>query len=162
MAHRERSIPAGDPLAGRLRVYLLRGRLDRRIACGDRCDSTDLLAIRASQLTHPRTRHQTARGLRRIVGYADRLGSRPNFSAVMIERAAVIAGRQAILGLAERLDGAAQVSPRGVALARQLLSDGLSPLFNRHAERSVIQAIWEVEDALEADAPVLGSGAVSS
>jgi hypothetical protein len=161
MAHRERSIPARAPLAVRLRVYLLRGRLDRQIACGDRCDSTDL-ATRASQLTHPRTRHQTARALHRIIDYADRLGSRPNFSAVMIERPAVIAGRQAILGLAERLDGAAQVSPRGVALARQLLSDGLSPLFNRHAERSVIQAIWEVEDALEADAPVLGSGAVSS
>jgi hypothetical protein len=134
-------------------VYLSRGSLDRQIAAGRPYDSTAALALRASQLTHPRTLRQAACQLHRIVEYVDRPGPHPIFTAVVIERAAVMAGRHAVLGLAERLEGSAPVSPRGVALVRLLVSDGLSPLFNRHCERTVIQAIWEVEDALEALPP---------
>ncbi|MGA2320677.1 MAG: hypothetical protein ABSG95_08020 [Solirubrobacteraceae bacterium] len=131
-------------------MYATRWRLDRRIAAGSAQESTPALSLRARQLTSPRTRQQIARELRGIVDYVDRAGSAWIFSAVVIERAAVRAGRQAILGLAERLEGAAPVSPRGVARAQVLLTDGLSPLFNRYCERTVIQAIWEVEDALQA------------
>ena len=67
----------------------------------------------------------------------------------MIDVVAVMVGRHAILGLAERLAGAVPASPAGVALTELLLTDGLSPLFNRNCERTVIQAIWEIEDALE-------------
>jgi hypothetical protein len=78
------------------------------------------------------------------------MGTGPNFSAVVLERGAVMAGRQAVLGLAERLDGPAPVRPRGVVLAHTLLTDGgVSPLFNRHCAQSVFEAIWDVTDALE-------------
>jgi hypothetical protein len=132
-----------------LRVYLRRMSLDREIAAGRPCASSAELAMRADQLTQRRTLRQLACGLRRVVAYVDRAGSGPVFTAVVIDRAAVMASRHAILGLAERLEGTAPVSPRGVALGRILLSDGLSPLFDRHCERTVIQAIWEVQDALE-------------
>jgi hypothetical protein len=147
--HRERSVSAGSPIALRLRVYLTRGRLDRRIAAGRPCESTAALALRARQLSHPRTLRQVADQLRGIVDYVDRHGSRRTVSAVVVERAAVRAGREAILGLAERLERAAPATPRGVALAQVLLTDGLSPLFNGHCERTVTQTIWEVQDALE-------------
>jgi hypothetical protein len=70
-------------------------------------------------------------------------------SPVVIEPGAVRAGRQAILRLAQQLDGTAPVSPGGVVLARALLTDGRSPLFSPHCERTVTQAAEEVEDALE-------------
>jgi hypothetical protein len=147
--HRQRSVSAGSPIALRSRVYLTRGALDRRIAAGRPCESTAALALRARQLSHPRTLRQVAGQLRGIVDYVDRHGSRRTVSAVVVERAAVRAGRQAILGLAERLEAAAPANPRGVALAQVLLTDGLSPLFNRHCERTVTEAIWEVQNALE-------------
>jgi hypothetical protein len=157
----ERSGSAWAPLALRLRVYLTRGRLDRQIAAGRRYDSTAALAVRAGQLTRPRTLQQLAGALHRIVSYVDRAGSFPIFTAVVIERGAVMSGRHAILGLAERFEGPAPVSPRGVALAQLLLSDGLSPLFNRRCDRTVIQAIWEVQDALDVNVAESGLDAAS-
>jgi hypothetical protein len=146
---RDRSTSIHPPPTLRLRVYATRGGLDRRIAAGGDCWSSDALALRAAQLIDPRTRLQTAMALYGIVKYVERLGSRPIFSAVVIDRRAVLRGRHAILGLAERLEGEAPVTARGVALARVLLTDGIGPLFNRNSQQTVIQAIWRIEDALE-------------
>jgi hypothetical protein len=143
-----RSISAGAPLTLRLTVRVNRGRLDRQIAAGCPCESSAALVLRVRQLIQPGTRQRVARDLRGFVKYVDRVGSRPDFSAVVIERAAVRASREAILGLAERFAGPAPVTARGVVLARALMSDGVgSPLFNRHCERTVAEAVWEVADA---------------
>jgi hypothetical protein len=102
-------------------------------------------------LSDPRTRQRLARSLRGIVAYADRVEGRPLFSAVVIDRAAVRADREAILGLAEAED---PVNPRGIVLARRLLTDGIdSPLYNRRCGRTVAAAVWEVSDALGDDDP---------
>jgi hypothetical protein len=149
-------------LALRLRVRVARGKLDRQIAAGHSCDSIAALALRARQLVHPRARQSVAGDLRRIVGYVDRVGLGPVLSTVMIERAAVRDGREAILGLADRLDGTAPVSPAGVALALMLVSDGrYSPILNRYCERSVSEAVWEVADALGAEVPTIRFDAVA-
>jgi hypothetical protein len=150
---RERSISADPPLALRLRVYITRGMLDRRIAAGGPYWSSATLALRAGQLVDPRTRRQTARALYGIVRYVERLGARPVLSAVVVDRRAVLRGRHAILGLAERLEGEAPAAARGVALARVLLTDGVGPLFNRNSQQTVIEAIWGIEDALEEGGP---------
>jgi hypothetical protein len=141
-------------LALRLRVYVTRTRLDRQLVAGCPCESTAALALRARQLIDRRTRQGVARNLRRVVAYADRSERRAPFSAVVIDCAAVRAGREALLGLAERLEEAAPVHPRGVVLARRLLTDGIdSPLCNPRCGRSVDQAVWEVADALGTDDP---------
>jgi hypothetical protein len=133
----------------RLRVFVARGRLDRQIVAGRPCESSAALALRARQLTDPRTRRRIANDLRGIVDYVHRRGSRRVISAVVIEPAAVRTGRQAILELARRLEGTARVSPSGVVLAAALLTDGRSPLFSPHSERTVAPAVSEVHDALE-------------
>jgi hypothetical protein len=137
---------------------MTRGKLDREIADGCMCESSTALALRARQLVSPRERRQLARDLRGAVAYVDRVGSRPTISSVVIDRAAVRSARQAIVRLAERLEGWAPVSPRGVALTRALLTDGLSPLFNPNSDRSAIEAMWEIDDALDVSAfdPVIG------
>jgi hypothetical protein len=142
---------------------MTRGRLDRQLADGRLGESTAALALRARQLADPCERRVLARDLRGIVDYVDRAGSRPVISSVMIHRGAVRGGRQAILGLAQRLEHAGAVSPRGVALARVLITDGLSPLFNPDSEATVVEAVWRIEDALEVSAfdPFVGSAPLS-
>jgi hypothetical protein len=136
-------------VALRLKVFLARAKLDRQIAGGRSCESSAALALRARQLTDSSTRWGVAHNLRETVDYVHRNKSRRVISAVVIEPAAVMTGRRAILGLARRLEGAAPVSPGGVVRARALLTDGLSPLFNPNCERTVAQAVSEVHDALE-------------
>ena len=69
---------------------------------------------------------------------------------VVTDRSVVREAREAILGLAERLEAPAPVNPRGVALARVLLTDGVSPLYNRSCEQTLTAAIWEIQDGLDA------------
>jgi hypothetical protein len=141
--------PAGDSLALRWRVRLTRSKLDDAILAGEPADVNPALALRARQLTDTRTRRRAARQLRGIVQYVERIGPRPLITAVVIEPSAVRPARQAILGLAQRLDSDQPVQPGGVILAQRLLTDGLGPLFNLNSERTVVGAIWETIDALE-------------
>jgi hypothetical protein len=91
-----------------------------------------------------------------VVEYVDWAGSRIVVSAVVIDRAMVRAGREAVMGLADLLEGPAPVSPRGVALARTLLFDGIrSPLFNANCGRTVAEAAWEVADTLCFEDPTM-------
>jgi hypothetical protein len=79
----------------------------------------------------------------------------------VIQRSAVWTGREAILGLADRLDGPVPVEPRGIVRAVSLLTDGLtSPLFNSGCGRTVAEAVWEIADALQTDDPAVGFDAV--
>jgi hypothetical protein len=147
--HDGRSVSAGAALGLRLKVFVTRGRLDRQITVGHRCEGVAELELRARQLADSRTQRELARNLRGIVDHVDRCGSRRFISSAIIEPAAVRRGRRAILDLAEQLERAAPVNPRGVVLARTLITDGLSPLFNPHSERTVTEAAHEVQDALE-------------
>jgi hypothetical protein len=137
----------------RLRVYATRGTLDRQIASGRTFLSTPALALRVQQLAEPRTRRHLARALRGIVDYADQHTTGRVFSAVVVEPRAVLRARHPMLGLAERLESPAQVNPAGIARAQVLITDGLSPLFDRNCLRTVTQAIFEVQDALEGELP---------
>lgn len=149
--HPARSSSAGASPMLRLRVYLTRPWLDRRIAARSRHTATAALELRARQLTCARSRRRLARQLREIVEYAQRTGSRPVFSAVVIDRRAVLRGKHVILGLAERLEGPAPVSPRGITRVQRFLTDGLGPLFNPNSRETMVQAVWNIEDALEPD-----------
>jgi hypothetical protein len=155
---RARSSAADASLKLRLRVYMTRPWLDRRIAASGPGATSAALELRARQLTSTRARNRLAQELRGLVEYAQRMGSRPTFSAVVIDRRAVAGGRYAILGLAERLEGREPVSARGMTLVRRFLTDGLGPLFNPRSEQTVIQVVWNIEDAFEESetaAPVL-------
>ncbi|MEA2198886.1 MAG: hypothetical protein QOJ25_2937 [Solirubrobacteraceae bacterium] len=139
----------------RLRVWLRRPRLDRELARGRGYKTSPALALRARQLVETSTRRRAARNLRDIVNYAERAAAGRIISAVVIERAAVRAGREALLGLADRLDGTAPVSPRGVARVQILLTDGCeSPLFNPHTGYTVVDAVWQAAELLGAGARI--------
>jgi hypothetical protein len=145
-----RSAAVNAPATLWLKVFVTRVKLDRQIAAGHRYEATDALALRVRQLTDQSTRRQIAGELRGVVDYVDQRQPGPVISSVVIEPAAVRAGREALLGLAERLEATAIVSARGVVFARALLTDGTSPLYNPFSERTVSEAVFEVQDALGA------------
>lgn len=140
---------ARAPLWLRVRVLMTRGRLDRQISTGGPCEANEALALRTGQLTDPANQRRIAANLRRVVDYAERHRARTATSAVLIEPRSVRDGRDAILGLAEWLERGEPVSPRGVLLAQGLLTGGFSPLFDAGCERSVVQVVFEIQDALE-------------
>jgi len=143
----------GDPVPLRFRVFVSRRRLDRQIVAGHTCDAP-ALELRVRQLTNLRSQQVAARSLRRVVGRVDRLGAGPDLSAAVIDRAAVRASREAILGLADRLDRAGKVSPRGMVLARELITEGAtSPLYGTEGGRVLTKALWEISDALGTEQP---------
>jgi hypothetical protein len=150
----------GPPRALRLEVFLRRGKLDRQIASAGTSELTDALSLRICQLTEASMRRRTARELRGVVERVDDREPGLVISAVVIEPAAVRAGREALLGLAERLESSAPVSACGVALARALLTEADSPLYNPYCERTVNEAVFEVQDALGGP-PAFGLPAVA-
>jgi hypothetical protein len=146
-----RQRPVSAPLALRLRVLATRWKLDREIASGSMLGPADALMLRFEQLTHEGTRGRIASDLRGVVEYVDRRGPRPVLTAVVIEPGAVRSGRRVILDLARTLEGTAPVTPRGIIMARRLLTDGTSPLFNPDSELNVSEAVWAIQDALQGD-----------
>jgi hypothetical protein len=133
----------------RLWVRARRWRLDHELANCDAPYATPLQALRARQLGDPRTRAELTSALRRIVAEAEPDRVAVLSSAVPIMRLAVRDSREALLGLAERLEDPSAVSPRGLARARLLLSEGTGPIFNPNAEVSLLSAIWHVADGLQ-------------
>ena len=84
--------------------------------------------------------------MRTAVAAAEHRGAALGFGSV--RREAVIANRQGLLGLAERLENADTVNPCGVARARALLTDRSGPLYSSLSGASVKDALWWIGDAL--------------
>jgi hypothetical protein len=139
--------PAPSPAAAglRLRTFLRRRALDRRLAAGCGVTSPEL-ALRARQLTDPRARRELAGSLRGVLRCAE--GTPALRPAVTLDRTAVKYGRAALADLADQLELAQNVTPRGVLLARRLMTDGRSPVYNANAERTVAEVAREIQDAL--------------
>lgn len=133
----------------RLWVRARRWRLDHELATCDAPYANPQRALRAHQLGDPRTRAELACALRRIVAEAESGRVPVLSSAVPIQRAAIRESREALLGLAERLESAAGLNPCGLARARLLLSDATSPIFSPDPVVSLRSAIWHVADGLQ-------------
>jgi hypothetical protein len=56
--------------------------------------------------------------------------------------------REALLGLAERLEQPGTINPCGLARVLVLLTDGIGPFYNPAPEHSMGEAIWWVADGL--------------
>jgi hypothetical protein len=136
---------AEAPVGLRLRTALSHRRLDRQIAAGCALTSPEL-ALRARRLTDPRSRRELAGSIRGAVRSVERPMDR--ISAAMVDRTAVKHGRAALLDLADQLELANRVTPRGVLLAGKLMSDGLSPMYNPRSERTVTELVREIQDVL--------------
>jgi hypothetical protein len=148
--------PGAPPaVSQRLRVRWGRWRLDRELAEGRPPESSDVHALRARQLAAPPVRGEVAASLRRVVDDAAQpyevllaIPSRRTNVLVPLRQGAVQRCREGLLGLADRLDGAASVNACGVARARVLLTDGTGPLYSPYPAHSLEETIWWIADGL--------------
>jgi hypothetical protein len=138
-------------LRRRLRVQLHRARLDQQVADGFGTDPIEDRALRARQLAGRRSRRRLARSLRARVRDAE-LPAVPHLSAaVPLSRRVVVAWRESLLGLADRLESPDPVNPCGVARVLVLLTDGTGPLYSPRAADRMSEAVWWIADGLAHD-----------
>ena len=114
-------------LGRRVLVFVRRGRLDRELAEGVDPGSDRVLALRAGQLCTARARCSVARRLRRRLRGVER-ASVLQTRFLGLPGAEILAESEALIELVERLERRGTVEPMGVALARMLVTDPLSPL----------------------------------
>ncbi len=132
----------------RLRVRLHRASLDRQLSDGVAAASAEDRALRARQLEDSKTRRRLASALRGVIADSELPAVARMCCAVPVSRRAVLPWRQALLGVAERLESGDPVDPCGVARVMVLITDGCSPIYNKHAEGSMSDAIWWIADGL--------------
>jgi hypothetical protein len=113
----------------RLSVALQRDAIDGALAQGADPGDAPEVSLRAARLVRDRDRRALASTLRLVVRQAegDPWLSRVNWRE--IQRAAILADRQELVALIERLESPRPAVPEGVAIAERLMSDLHSPLF---------------------------------
>jgi hypothetical protein len=119
-----------DLVTLRLRVIVRREGLDRQLAEGADQHTNPALGLRAAQLCTARTRRVIAHRLRRSLRAA-RKASSLRWGFRPLARDQLLAESDALMDLAWRLEAPRQVEPMGVALARLLVTDPVSPLYVR-------------------------------
>jgi hypothetical protein len=105
--------------------------LDRMLAAGADPHADPKLERRARKLTSRRFRAGLAAGIRNVVDAAE---EPPRWSSqVPLARGEITRERHLLLELASDLRGGDDLSPRGIALVEQLLTDGASPIYRGNA-----------------------------
>jgi hypothetical protein len=123
-------------LRDRLAAHLHGRRLDAALASGTPPEASAELALRARRLTNIAFRRELAWTIRRLVRDTG-APAPPSRVRVSPQSGRVVAAADALSGLADALVEPKPVSPRGVAQALILLTDGTGPLYNRHNYGSV-------------------------
>jgi len=147
--HRRRGRGPRPRLGLRLRVLLHRRRLDRELADGCPPEASPQRAVRAQQLAAPATGRELARYLRELVVRAERPRVGLLDPTVPVVRDVVLPRREALLGLAERLEQPVPLNPCGVARVLLLLSDGAGPLYSRASVRTMTQVLFSIADGMQ-------------
>ena len=122
-----RTVELFEPrLAVRLRARAQRLTLDRVLAAGADPSASPLLAARAAQLVHPRTRQRIAAWLEQFAHTAERPRSRVKTLPL---RGAVRPNQEALLELARTLRHPHLYYARGIAMLELVLADGTGPAY---------------------------------
>ena len=138
-----------DPrLVLRFRTRLHARALDRALADGGDPDVSAGRALRASQLVDPSNRRRLARSLRRVVADSERPRRAVRGPVIPAAPGPVFGWREALLGIADRLERPTPVNPCGVARVTLLLTDGAGPLYTRRPGHSLADAVWSIADGL--------------
>jgi hypothetical protein len=165
----DRTLVLGDPFAPpprRLRDGLLArvfgASLDASLAAGRAPESSRLLAARARDIVSLRRRRSMAGSwehVLRVAQRAPRTGSPAAARAVPVCAARVVAAEPAIRDLMNRLAAPLPVPARGVAMARVLLTNASSPVYNRLAGVALSDAVAAAAAQLDPALPLLPADA---
>jgi len=134
----------------RLWVRLRATSLDRALAEGAKPSDSVELSLRAGQLVGERQREQIATSIRALLDLAGqdrRIFLGP--TRLPIEGERIEANRTRLEGIAETLLGPRPVSPRGVAMARRLITDFRGPIYTGGRNSRLPEALSAIRSALE-------------
>jgi hypothetical protein len=160
------TLALGDPFALPSRrpgdVVLARvfgASLDASLAAGHPPESSRLLAARARDIVSLRRRRSIAGSWEHVLRVAHRaqrarLAGSPS-AAVPICADRVVAAEPVIRGLMNGLAAPLPVPARGVAMARVLLTDANSPVYNRRADVALTDAVAAAAVQLDPALPLL-------
>jgi hypothetical protein len=135
--------------------------LDALLAAGHPPESSRLLAARARDIVSLRRRRSMAGHWEHVLRVARRAqrarsaGSRAPAGAVPVCADRVVAAEPAIRDLMNRLAAPLPVPARGVAMARVLLTDATSPVYNRRAGVPLADAVAAAAAELDPALPLL-------
>lgn len=124
--------------------------LDRQLAVGVEPWRSPLHATRARQLTSDRNRRRLARSLERLVEEADSPPRRGLTATVPPAPFRVREARPEILTLSSRLRGNGPVAPRGIAVLKDLLSDGGGPFYTQGDPETLKRRLRTIDGFLDA------------
>jgi hypothetical protein len=129
------------------RVWLRRRTLDRELAHGADPGDSVQLARRAYQLNVRRYRSGLAAGIYNLLDAAEE-PARSLSASVPLQRGEILAESPLLLAIARDLNGHDRLSPRGIALIKELLTDGGSPVYAPHPAGSLHAALVHARAAL--------------
>jgi hypothetical protein len=137
----------------KLRLAVRRRRLTEDLARGIEPVSSSDHALRAAELTSPKSRKQLAKSYSRTLDEAHR---RPPVSRMVImKRGAVLEAEDAINSMIERLRSPDPVTPQGMAMADQILTASeWSPLYNYAEPGTLRRQVVITTEALDSEPPI--------
>jgi hypothetical protein len=161
----EISVGSADPFVMRPRrlgdgvlARVFGASLDASLATGCPPECSRLLAARARDIVSLRRRRSIAGSWEHLLRVAHRGQRAGSLSAAMPVRAdGVVAVEPAIRDLMNRLAAPLPVPARGVAMARVLLTDANSPVYNRRARVPLGDAVAAAAAQLDPALPLLPS-----
>jgi hypothetical protein len=149
-AHSDIGVPRSWGLSVRLRAFIDRLELDRRLAGGESPAESPELGRRAQVLSHWRVRHSLADSLERVVIEAI-APARDRGAAVPVQRAEVVSAQPDLLRLVAALRSEPAPSLRSIAAVSLLLADGAGPLFAPHPSGTLAEVAFQAAFLAEAD-----------
>jgi len=135
--------------------------LDASLAAGRPPESSRLLAVRARDIVSLRRRRSMADSWEHVLRVARRAqrarhaGAPAPAGAVPVCADRVVAAEPAIRDLMNRLAAPLPVPARGVAMARVLLTNATSPVYNRRAGVALTDAVAAAAAQLDPALPLL-------
>jgi hypothetical protein len=164
----ESTLALGDPFALPSRrlgdgvlARVFGASLDAELAAGRPPESSRLLAARARDIVSLRRRRSIANSWEHVLRVARRTqrvrrtGSHTTAAAAPVCADQLVAAEPAIRDLMNRLSAPLPVPARGVAMARVLLTDGTSPVYNSHACLDLGETVAAAAAQLDPALPLL-------
>jgi hypothetical protein len=133
----------------RLWVRLGATRLDRALAGGTSPNESEELSVRAGQLVEAAERNRIASSIQNVLDLAERdqrifLG----LTRLPVDRQRIEDNRNELARIVETLRGPNPVSPRGVAMARRLITDFRGPIYTGGRNSRLAEALSATQSAL--------------
>lgn len=141
-------------LPNKILLRLVAGRLDADLAAGLPPETSPRHAARARLLVNPRSRQALATNWEHLLLIAHAPPSRRRSGHIPVERQRIHRAEPEIRELIAALRASGPIPARGVAIAADLLTDGLGPVYNPRSGDDLTAAIVQAVEQLDPTLPL--------